>query len=686
MKKKLKATNKTKLFTLLVITFISYTSLAQDYYWTSTSNRSFFTENNWSSGSSSGSNLSANSINANVEINHNLIIENAQTYVGQVWGNIKTGSGTLTLNKSQLVVKSGKNYGIDMGTGKTITLNDARIHSDYISNATITTKNNSQIYIYNTNNALNNTTINIKNRLSKIFFTNVKPSDVEANYLNKISVWGVAATNGVNVHIMPYYNGTMISPKGQDNAPITVYDATNYQGNSNDLSSFNRLTDNNIPLGNNTISSLILRRGYIAVLAENNDGTGERHTFIADKDDLFIADLGDYSLNNKVSLIRIMQWRQVNKKGNAAWVSDDLNNNLNLDWFYNWSDWKTPTLDSEYVTMVWGGDLVATGQTETLINNYANREDISTVLAFNEPDPCYMQSGQFYNMCDVDTAIGYYKELLALGLRIGAPAVTGSPDGFEWLDNFMTKATALNLHVDFIPVHYYGQVDANTFMSYWETIYNKWKLPIWVTEFNYGGPWETHPTTTVHNDNIKEWINAMDNADYIERYAFFSFSPDEYHGLWSSINNGTLNELGNWYKNHEATRAYADFQTMNDCNGTYNGYAFIDNCGKCVSGSTKTIIENSCTSGKEEIVTSKKTILNEDEISIYPNPVNNYLKIDINLSEVYVDIYSVTGKKVFSEFIKKGNNNLNLSSLKTGIYLMKIKKNNTSKVIKITKK
>ncbi len=665
----------------LLLFFNSLCCLSQDYYWSSTANPSFFSESNWSLTTSNG-NIPSNSINTNTAINKDLLISKAPTIIGKVWGKIKMGSGTLTVDKSQIVMNTGSDYGIDMGTGKDLTLNDARIHTDYISNAAVTLKSNSQLYIYNATNALENTTINIKSRLSRVFFVNLKPSEVESTYLHKISIWGSTAVNGSNAYLKQYYNGTMMQISGQDNSAMTAYAWVNYNGAVVDVKPFERLTNSNVPTGNNNISSFVLRKGYVAVLAENSNGTGNRKTFIAAKDDLFVPNLGVYNLNNSVSLLRIMPWDQVNKKGNAAWVEDELNNALNLDWFYNWSDWKTATNDSEYVPMVWGGDLVATGQTQTLINNYKDREDINTVLAFNEPDPCYMQSGQYYNMCDVDTAVSYYKELLSLGLRIGAPAVTGSPDGFAWLDSFMTKANAQNLHVDFIPVHYYGQVNAATFMSYWETIYNKWGLPIWVTEFNYGGSWETKPSTAVHNQNIIEWVEAMDNTDYIERYAFFSFSPNEYHGLWSSIDNGVLNDLGKWYRDHEAPEAFVDFKDNKDCNGVTNGFAFIDNCGICVSGNTKKIIEDSCQGLLQSKTSDTKSAIELDNISTYPNPVADLLQIEGIAKNTNVNIYAISGKLLFSAPVYTGKNQINLSLLSSGIYVLEFEDGKHINIIK----
>lgn len=81
------------------------------------------------------------------------------------------------------------------------------------------------------------------------------------------------------------------------------------------------------------------------------------------------------------------------------------------------------------------------------------------------------------------------------------------------------------------------------------------------------------------------------------------------------------------------------------------------------------IVENLVGLTNIEILTSLK---------IYPNPSNGILNVDIHLSEVSeveLRIYSITGKMVFSEQVggvKEVNRNLDLSSLKEGLYFARI--------------
>jgi len=57
-------------------------------------------------------------------------------------------------------------------------------------------------------------------------------------------------------------------------------------------------------------------------------------------------------------------------------------------------------------------------------------------------------------------------------------------------------------------------------------------------------------------------------------------------------------------------------------------------------------------------------------VSIYPNPVKDFLTIDSQEKITKVEIYSITGKKVQE---KKSNfNSIHISGLSHGIYIIKI--------------
>jgi len=78
----------------------------------------------------------------------------------------------------------------------------------------------------------------------------------------------------------------------------------------------------------------------------------------------------------------------------------------------------------------------------------------------------------------------------------------------------------------------------------------------------------------------------------------------------------------------------------------------------------------------------------EARTTVFPNPVNNTFTIQSNsqyLSQFGVQIYNVIGKKVFE---KKGlqSKTINVSSLNSGIYILRITNGNQQKTIKLVKR
>ncbi len=89
-------------------------------------------------------------------------------------------------------------------------------------------------------------------------------------------------------------------------------------------------------------------------------------------------------------------------------------------------------------------------------------------------------------------------------------------------------------------------------------------------------------------------------------------------------------------------------------------------------------------------VVNIRNLNNKKDIEIYPNPSSGkfYFKLDANLKEYKIEVYSLNGKNVFSQSGSNSKeNSVNLSSLKDGIYIIKIKSGQDfySKTIQIKK-
>lgn len=65
----------------------------------------------------------------------------------------------------------------------------------------------------------------------------------------------------------------------------------------------------------------------------------------------------------------------------------------------------------------------------------------------------------------------------------------------------------------------------------------------------------------------------------------------------------------------------------------------------------------------------------ELEYSVYPNPVNDVLNINIESNNTSIEIFDIVGKQVASMNLVNGKNQLNIENLKAGVYFYSIKKN-----------
>lgn len=77
----------------------------------------------------------------------------------------------------------------------------------------------------------------------------------------------------------------------------------------------------------------------------------------------------------------------------------------------------------------------------------------------------------------------------------------------------------------------------------------------------------------------------------------------------------------------------------------------------------------------------------KNPITIYPNPVNDQLFIEVSptITGGKLQLFTLTGKKAYESAINNKKTSLDLSNLPAGLYLVKIPSNETSSVFKIVK-
>ncbi len=335
-------------------------------------------------------------------------------------------------------------------------------------------------------------------------------------------------------------------------AQLTIYSNYNLQGTSATCVARTIYTSSSIPNGlNDGIKSIALSQGFMATLAENADGSGERFTYMATKSNVNVN--LSLVMQNKVSFIRVLKLPSVPVKKKGSGNTDNtLTEQLNATWFYDWGfrDASTPT--REFAPMSWNGS----GASDANINTVIQRDSLTHYLAFNEPD----HDGQA-NMY-VAPSVPLYKKLLRAGQRMGSPACTESQYRV-WLDSFANEANKERLKIDVICIHWYdwgnylstlnqnpSATDVfNRFKNHIAAVYDLYKKPIWITEFNAN----VNRPPAVQEAFMRLALPWLDADPRVERYAYF-FGND----LPARNTNGTLTTGGSIYANHASVDAYPE--------------------------------------------------------------------------------------------------------------------------------
>jgi hypothetical protein len=399
-----------------------------------------------------------------------------------------------------------------------------------------------QLYISGTGDPLPGSSVNFLSQDAWLFLEKIRPSEVASNFLSRMQVNGAPAVQDKNVRVVQYEQGTVVIPHEPDYPAMTVFDGKSFTGSSKPLRCYTQYDDTKLGAMKSAISSFRLKRGYMATIAQEENGTGISRNYVAQDHDIEVKSLPS-ELDNQVRFVRVFPWRWVSKKG----VAGGIWQNLNVGWYYNWNISDNSSLDLEYVPIKqkrwWPGlrqDWKARGATH--------------LLGYNEPDH------KDQSDLTVDDAIAGWPDLLGTGLRIGSPAV--SDGGLGWLFEFMEKADAANLRVDFVAVHYYRAVPpgdakaaARQFYSFLKGIHDRTKRPIWVTEWNNGANWTNagDPTETQQKRAVAEMIKMLDDTPFVERYAIYNW-VEEVRNVQRK--DGSLTPAGEVYRDKESPLSY----------------------------------------------------------------------------------------------------------------------------------
>lgn len=399
-----------------------------------------------------------------------------------------------------------------LASGQTLNLNNDVQKFATLANTTATLTGKAELHVSNAADPIAGSVIHLNSPDAWLFLTNIAPSRVVSTFLSRVRVNGAAAVLDSNVRVVQYEMGAVVIPHGPDFSPMEVFDGRSFTGPSKQLRLYTYYNDTNLGALKTAISSFKLKRGYMATVAEQANGAGASKVYIAQDGDVEVGALPG-TLDNRIRFIRIFPWRWVGKKG---WAGGD-GGQMRPMWWYDWGSGQNSSLDTEYVPM---------RHNEWWDAYPNNKTNVTHVLGYNEPERPDQAN------LSVNTAIARWPELMASGLRLGAPAP--SDGGLNWLYEFIDRCDALGYRVDFVPVHYYlGGQTAQQFYDRLLAIYQRVRRPLWVTEFNNGANWTCcEPTPEAQKVIIGQFIEMLDNAPFVERYSIYNWVGDNRRMVW----------------------------------------------------------------------------------------------------------------------------------------------------------
>ena len=234
----------------------------------------------------------------------------------------------------------------------------------------------------------------------------------------------------------------------------------------------------------------------------------------------------------------------------SAGSLQERENAHNADWAYNWANtptnrgvaFSTNVANYEYVPMIWSASVNGVGGQINTIRNLENNFGVHVdyVLGFNEPE----LSSQS-NMT-VNTALDVWQvmtdEFADTDIQLVSPAVSGQGGLNNWLYPFMDTVVARNndsnanndLKVDAIAYHFYtvgfnGTNEANRLLDQIDEIYDRYGLPIWITEFagtsfSADNPVHSFDERQAFNrEFLERLIPQFDARDYVHRVSWWQF-------------------------------------------------------------------------------------------------------------------------------------------------------------------
>jgi hypothetical protein len=203
-----------------------------------------------------------------------------------------------------------------------------------------------------------------------------------------------------------------------------------------------------------------------------------------------------------------------------------------ISWLSNWEMWKPKGLPSNIIYIPQCRTANEAPQINDYLKVYESDSQVSGFLGFNEPDIDSQAN------LSAEKAVELWRQhVLPLkqtypDLKVGSPAVSNGPGGIPWLTRFFDCLGGVqHSGVDHVAIHYYSP-DVEHFKRYLTEAHRTFGLPVWVTEFACT-QWDTsNPYSEAEVCSfMREAIGFLDNAGFVERYAWFGAMADVGEGV-----------------------------------------------------------------------------------------------------------------------------------------------------------
>ena len=301
---------------LILLVFCSIVVSAQQISWTgNVDNISLFNNANWldegTSSAFTGSMTTEVPVNRNVYFGANATIGTDK----EVKGVFDAGTGSIKFNAANIRTDYAGITGFKSTAGITLE-GGAIVLTGFVSAPSVQLTGTSQLHLYESDAISADTKINIVGEDAWVFFHSLTVQQVIDRYAKQISIDGVASIPSSNCRITQYYDGAVLIPHRASIRAMYLYSGADLTGTNKFFRvSYSTSEYGNIGVnGTNKAASLILKKGYMATIAEKQDGTGASKVYIAEDSDIIVSGKIN-GKNDTVNFVRVTPWRWITKKG-----------------------------------------------------------------------------------------------------------------------------------------------------------------------------------------------------------------------------------------------------------------------------------------------------------------------------------------------------------------------------------